>query len=121
MLDSCALELLLCYHYDWVGCFISKAFQTGLGNYLKQYAYKNASTGMHFGSCYTDMYVGVIYVFLSLEDLWEALEKASSKPVAMVMSTWTKQMGYPVLSVESKQVFLLIRSHDPHMTDMITI
>lgn len=38
------------------------------------------------------------------EDLWDALEKASSKPVAKVMSTWTKQMGYPVLSVEGKQV-----------------
>ena len=38
------------------------------------------------------------------EDLWESLEKASNKPVATVMSTWTKQMGYPVLSVEGKQV-----------------
>lgn len=53
----------------------------------------------------------VPYSFLHLqitssftEDLWGALEKASGMPVAMVMSTWTKQMGYPVLSVESKQV-----------------
>ncbi len=40
------------------------------------------------------------------EDLWAALEKASEKPVATVMSTWTKQMGYPVLSVEAKQVYV---------------
>lgn len=39
-----------------------------------------------------------------LEDLWESLEDVSKKPVATVMSTWTKQMGYPVLSVEGKQV-----------------
>lgn len=45
--------------------------------------------------------------FCLSEDLWEALENASNKPVAQVMSTWTKQMGYPVLSVEGKQVILL--------------
>lgn len=37
------------------------------------------------------------------EDLWAALEEASSKPVAAVMSTWTKQMGFPVVKVTSKQ------------------
>lgn len=47
------------------------------------------------------------YVYSSesiLEDLWAHLEKASQKPVADVMSTWTKQLGYPVISVEDKQV-----------------
>ncbi|XP_046659626.1 LOW QUALITY PROTEIN: puromycin-sensitive aminopeptidase-like [Homalodisca vitripennis] len=34
------------------------------------------------------------------EDLWAALEEASSKPVADVMTTWTKQMGFPVITVE---------------------
>ncbi len=38
------------------------------------------------------------------EDLWAALEAASGKPVLDVMSTWTKQMGFPVISVEGKQV-----------------
>ncbi len=38
------------------------------------------------------------------EDLWASLEEASKKPVATVMNTWTKQMGYPVLTVEGKQV-----------------
>ena len=45
-----------------------------------------------------------LYYILCTEDLWEALENASGKPVATVMSTWTKQMGFPVLSVEAKQV-----------------
>ena len=48
------------------------------------------------------------FLLLSKEDLWEALEAASSKPVAKVMSTWTKQMGYPVLTVEGKQVRLCV-------------
>lgn len=33
------------------------------------------------------------------EDLWDALGKASGKPVGDVMTTWTKQMGYPVIKV----------------------
>lgn len=33
------------------------------------------------------------------EDLWAALEEASYKPVGAVMSTWTKQMGFPVVQV----------------------
>lgn len=35
------------------------------------------------------------------EDLWDALEEASSKPVRRVMSTWTKQMGFPTVTVEN--------------------
>ena len=38
------------------------------------------------------------------EDLWEYLGKASGKPVADVMTSWTKQMGFPVLSVTAQQV-----------------
>ncbi len=38
------------------------------------------------------------------EDLWASLEEASKKPVAKVMNGWTKQMGYPVLTVDGKQV-----------------
>ena len=33
------------------------------------------------------------------EDLWAALGEASGKPINDIMSTWTKQMGFPVLSV----------------------
>jgi puromycin-sensitive aminopeptidase len=35
------------------------------------------------------------------EDLWDALEEASRKPVRAVMSTWTRQMGFPVIAVTS--------------------
>ena len=45
--------------------------------YLSRHSYKNTMT----------------------EDLWAALEEASSKPVGAVMSTWTKQKGFPVISV----------------------
>ena len=50
--------------------------------------------------------VTIIITFFSLsqEDLWASLSRASSKPVADVMETWTKQMGYPVLSVTAEQV-----------------
>ncbi|CAH1959838.1 unnamed protein product [Acanthoscelides obtectus] len=36
------------------------------------------------------------------EDLWAALEEVSNKPVKQVMSTWTKQMGFPVVKVTSQ-------------------
>lgn len=35
------------------------------------------------------------------EELWAALEEASGKPIEAVMSTWTKQTGFPVITVES--------------------
>ena len=59
-----------------------------MNQYLTKFAYKNAAT----------------------EDLWESLSAASGKPIDMVMSTWTKKMGYPVLTVTSKQVHLIIIS-----------
>ena len=31
------------------------------------------------------------------EDLWAALEQSSGEPVAQIMGTWTKQMGFPVV------------------------
>jgi len=33
------------------------------------------------------------------EDLWKSLYEASGKPVDNIMTTWTKQMGFPVLKV----------------------
>lgn len=54
------------------------AFRHGLRDYLLKFQYQNTVT----------------------EDLWSALEKASGKPVAQVMSTWTKQMGFPLLKVQ---------------------
>ena len=48
--------------------------------------------------------ITITFFSLSKEDLWSSLSHASSKPVADVMETWTKQMGYPVLSVTAEQV-----------------
>ena len=44
----------------------------------------------------------VMLCFKFPEDLWDSLAKASCKPVDQVMSTWTKQMGYPVLTVSAE-------------------
>ncbi|KAG6444849.1 puromycin-sensitive aminopeptidase [Manduca sexta] len=56
-------------------------FRKGMNIYLTRHQYKNTFT----------------------EDLWSALEEASNKPVGAVMSTWTKQMGFPVVEVNSEQ------------------
>ncbi len=40
------------------------------------------------------------------EDLWECLEQASGKPIAAVMNSWTKQMGFPIIAVDEEQVTL---------------
>lgn len=55
-------------------------FRKGMNVYLTRHQYKNTFT----------------------EDLWAALEEASNKPVGDVMSTWTKQMGFPVVTVSTK-------------------
>ncbi|XP_018320972.2 puromycin-sensitive aminopeptidase [Agrilus planipennis] len=55
-------------------------FRRGMNLYLTKHQYKNTLT----------------------EDLWAALEEASKKPVGAVMSTWTKQMGFPTVKVTSK-------------------
>ena len=52
--------------------------------YLKRHEYKNTFT----------------------EDLWGALGEASGKPVQEIMSTWTKQMGFPVLKVGEFLIFI---------------
>lgn len=47
-------------------------------NYLEKYSYQNTETN----------------------DLWRCLEEASKKPVQAVMSTWTSQMGFPVIKID---------------------
>lgn len=64
--------------HDWIG---DPDFRKGMNIYLNKYKYQNAFTS----------------------DLWDCLGEASGKPVATVMNTWTKQMGFPVLNVDSKQ------------------
>ncbi len=53
------------------------SFRSGLNVYLNRHSYANART----------------------TDLWTALEEASGQPVNSIMSSWTGQMGYPVLDV----------------------
>ncbi|XP_017474998.1 PREDICTED: puromycin-sensitive aminopeptidase-like isoform X1 [Rhagoletis zephyria] len=64
--------------HDYIG---EEDFRKGMNIYLTRHQYKNTFT----------------------EDLWAALQEASSKPVAKVMSTWIKLKGFPVVSVESIQ------------------
>ncbi|KAK4580847.1 hypothetical protein RGQ29_024481 [Quercus rubra] len=55
-------------------------FQRSLASYVKKFACSNAKT----------------------EDLWAALEEESGEPVNKLMNSWTKQRGYPVVSVKVK-------------------
>ncbi|KAJ9288783.1 hypothetical protein DTO021C3_3583 [Paecilomyces variotii] len=52
-------------------------FIQGVRDYIKKHAYGNTQTG----------------------DLWAALAKASGKPVESVMDIWTKNVGFPVVTV----------------------
>ncbi|XP_067424282.1 glutamyl aminopeptidase isoform X2 [Emydura macquarii macquarii] len=61
---------------DWI---TPANFQKGCQEYLKKYQFQNAKT----------------------DDFWESLAQASGNPVKEVMDTWTRQMGYPVLTVEA--------------------
>ncbi|XP_057304865.1 puromycin-sensitive aminopeptidase-like [Hydractinia symbiolongicarpus] len=57
-------------------------FKSGLHSYLEKYQFQNTKT----------------------EDLWEQLEIVSKKPVERVMSTWTQQLGFPVVSVSRETI-----------------
>lgn len=46
-----------------------------MASYIKKYAFSNAKT----------------------EDLWAVLEEETGEPVKDLMTTWTKQQGYPVI------------------------
>ncbi len=56
------------------------AFLEGVRRYLKKHAYGNTQTG----------------------DLWASLAEASGKPVDKVMTIWTKNVGFPVVTVTEK-------------------
>ena len=55
-------------------------FRDGIRHYLKSHSYKNTDTA----------------------DLWKALEHVSKKPVMQFMQHWTKQSGYPLVTVSLK-------------------
>jgi aminopeptidase 2 len=67
---SCVLRMISTY----IG---EDAFLEGVRRYLKKHAYGNTQTG----------------------DLWASLAEASGKPVDEVMTVWTKNVGYPVVTV----------------------
>ncbi|XP_056441813.1 puromycin-sensitive aminopeptidase-like isoform X1 [Gadus chalcogrammus] len=63
--------------HDYIG---DQDFRKG-NAYLLKFQHKNAST----------------------EDLWDCLGQASGKPIAEVMSSWTQQMGFPIIVVDQEQ------------------
>lgn len=67
---SCVLRMVSKYLGEDV-------FMEGIRRYLKKHAYGNTQTG----------------------DLWAALSDASGKPVEEIMDIWTKNVGYPVITV----------------------
>lgn len=67
---SCVLRMISTYLGEDV-------FLEGVRRYLKKHAYGNTQTG----------------------DLWASLSEASGKNVSEVMAAWTKEVGYPVLTV----------------------
>ncbi|CAK7268956.1 Aminopeptidase 2 mitochondrial [Sporothrix epigloea] len=72
---SCVLRMISTY----VG---EENFLEGVRRYLKKHAYGNTQTG----------------------DLWASLSEASGgKPVEEVMTIWTKNVGYPVITVTEKE------------------
>ncbi|WOL09046.1 hypothetical protein Cni_G17799 [Canna indica] len=56
----------------------AECFQRSLASYIKKFTCSNAKT----------------------EDLWAVLEEESGEPVKMLMNSWTKQKGYPVIYVK---------------------
>lgn len=71
---SCVLRMISKYLGEDI-------FVEGVRRYLKKHAYGNTQTG----------------------DLWAALADASGKPVEKVMDIWTKNIGYPVVTVTENE------------------
>ncbi len=59
-----------------------EVFLKGIRDYLQKFAYKSTTT----------------------DDLWNCLSAASGKPVTEVVAPWTRELGYPVLSVSEDTV-----------------
>ncbi|KAI9812822.1 MAG: Aminopeptidase 2 mitochondrial [Thelocarpon impressellum] len=71
---SCVLRMISKYLGE-------ETFMEGIRRYLKKHAYGNTQTG----------------------DLWAALADASGKDVEKIMNVWTKNVGYPVVTVTENQ------------------
>ncbi|KAH7653497.1 Peptidase M1 alanine aminopeptidase/leukotriene A4 hydrolase protein [Dioscorea alata] len=78
----------------YLGCAI---FQKSLAAYIKRYACKNAKT----------------------DELWEVLSAESGISVKMMMESWTKQKGYPVIHVKFNNGFLEFRQSHFSLTGSV--
>lgn len=70
----------------WLG---EETFIKGVSNYLKKHKWGNTQTS----------------------DLWTALAEASGKDVVKVMDIWTKNIGFPIVSVEESGKELTLTQH----------
>ncbi len=68
---ACIVRIL----YAYLG---EENFKKGLQLYMDRHAYKNTQT----------------------KDLWQAWQEVSGKPIPEVMTSWTEQMGFPLLIVD---------------------
>jgi aminopeptidase 2 len=71
---SCVLRMISKYLGE-------ETFMEGIRRYLKKHAYGNTQTG----------------------DLWAALGDASGKDIGKIMDIWTKNVGYPVVTVTENE------------------
>jgi tricorn protease interacting factor F2/3 len=62
-------------------------FRRGVTDYLRKYAYANATS----------------------EDLWESLEASSGQPVTHLLSAWVKRPGLPVLEARAENGSISVR------------
>ena len=62
-----------------------ECFTRGLRNYMTAFKFGNATT----------------------DDLWSAWEAASGKPIKEMMGQWTKQMGFPLITLKVRDCAIL--------------
>lgn len=79
-------EIFDAISYDKGGCILrmlesfvtEKTFRAGLRSYLKKFAYKNAKG----------------------DDLWNEIGKAARMPVRIMVNTWLRQVGFPLVEAQ---------------------
>jgi len=87
-------EIFDAISYDKGGCilrmledYVSETnFRKGLKNYLSKFRYKNARG----------------------QDLWDAIGKASKMPVSLMVNSWLKQPGFPLVDIKQNGTNLKI-------------
>jgi puromycin-sensitive aminopeptidase len=70
-------------------------FYQGVHNYLVKFSYKNTKT----------------------EDLWEALEEASGVKITKMASSWTQQMGFPLVTLDQSSDGRLVLKQERFFSD----